>query len=188
MGSPFSTIKSASFFGETHVHFITTPVLDIPDNISREIASERYEIGAVGAWFGRLENYPGGTYLITIFLFPVSPYVGMGEEDYTRIALDAINTIRENKGLRPLKLDKRQSKKANDISRQLKGQQDHPTVSTGKEVSRQVFSYVSEDPGVWPANLDYEIMNPGLSRIGIGISSQENEETRKHTFWITLIF
>jgi len=117
-GKPLQNI--GSFFGETHIHFIATPVLAIPKNISREIISEMYEIGAVGAWFGRLADYPGGTYLITIFLFPMSQYEGMTEEDFLKIVLEAVNSKRKEMRLVPLKLDRRQSKTASDISRQIK--------------------------------------------------------------------
>ena len=178
----------AGFFGETHIHFITTPTLVMSKNISQKIASEMYEIGAVGAWFGRLEDYPGGTYLITIFLFPISPYEGMAEEDYSKIALDAMNAKREKKGLGLLNLDRRQSKNASDISKQIMVQQANSYVLPAGSAVRQVLSYVTEDPGVWPTDLDPEILDPGLRRIGIGISSQKDEEIRRRTFWVTLIY
>jgi uncharacterized protein YkwD len=185
-GKPLQNI--AGFFGETHIYFITTPMLVIPKNISQEIAREIYEIGAVGAWFGRLEDYPGGTYLITIFLFPMSPYEGMTEADFSKIALDAMNSKRNQKGLAPLKLDERHSKNASDISNQLKVQQAKSYVLPGRLIGRQILSYVTEDPRVWPADLDPIITDPSLRRIGIGISSGESKETHRQTFWITLIF
>ncbi len=185
-GKPLQNI--ALFFGETHIHFITTPVLAIPKNIFQAIASDRYETAAVGAWFGRLEDYPGGTYLITIFLFPISPYEGMTEEDYSKIALDAMNSKRKKKGLGLLKLDGRQSKNASDISKQLKVGQGNSYAMPGRSFARQILSYVTEDPRVWPDNLDPVITKPSLRRIGIGISSEENEKTQRRTFWITLIF
>jgi uncharacterized protein YkwD len=185
-GKPLQNI--ASYFGETHVHFITTPLLAIPKDISQEIASEIYETGAVGAWFGRLENYPGGTYLITIFLFPMSPYENMTEEDFSKIALDAMNSKRETKGLAPLKLDGRHSKYASEISSQLKVQQANSYILPRKPISGQIMSYVTENPGIWPEDLDSIITDPGLRRVGIGISSRESEEIQRHTFWVTLIY
>jgi uncharacterized protein YkwD len=184
-GKPLQNI--AGVFGETHVHFITTPMLAIPKNISWEIASERYEIGAVGAWFGRLENYPGGTYLFTIFLFPISPYEGMTEEDFSEIALDAMNSKRQEMGLRHVKLDEGQSRYALNISQKLKVQA-NSFVLPERSMRRQVISYVTEDPRIWPANLDPVITDPHLRRIGIGISFIESKETHRKTFWITLIF
>ena len=179
--------KIAEFFGETHVHFVTTPLLAIPDNISREIASENYEVGAVGAWFGRLEDYPGGTYLITIFLFPVNPYRGLGEKDHQRIVLDAMNEKREKLEIDLLRLDKQQSKHASKISKQIMAQQGGPYVMSERGIPRQVLSYVTENPRSWPDDVNAVIMNPGLRRIGIGILLQESTDTRRPTFWVTLI-
>ncbi|UCE42998.1 MAG: CAP domain-containing protein [Candidatus Aminicenantes bacterium] len=185
-GKPLQNV--AGYFGETHVHHITTPVLALPKDISREIAREIYEMVAVGAWFGRLEDYPGGTYLITIFLFPMSPYKGMTEEDFSEIVLNVMNSKREEIGLGPVKLDKGQSRYASNISRNLKYQRTSSYSLPRRPMSRQVISYVTEDPFVWPANLDPVITDPGLIRIGIGISSIENKNTHRQTFWITLIF
>lgn len=179
--------KIAEFFGETHVHFVTTPLLAIPENISREIASENYEIGAVGAWFGRLEDYPGGTYLITIFLFPVSPYRGLGEEDYQKIVLGVMNEKREKLKLGLLKLDRRQSRHALNISKQVMAQQGNTYVLSERAIPRQVFSYVTENPSSWPDDVNTIILNPRLRRIGLGICSQESTDTRRLTFWVTLI-
>jgi len=178
----------AGYFGETHIHFITTPTLVIPKNISQKITSEMFEIGAVGAWFGRLEDYPGGTYLITIFLFPMSQFEGMEEEEFLKMLLEAMNSKRKEMGLGSVKLDARHSKNASGISRQIKVQQTTSYVLPGRPISRQIVSYVTEDPRVWPADVDQIITDPGLRRIGIGISSQKGEEIQRRTFWITLIF
>lgn len=178
----------ARFFGETHIHLIKTPVLAIPQNVSWQISRDIYEVGAVGAWFGRLEDYPGGTYLITVFLFPANPYEGMNEEDFQKMTLNAMNTKRKENGLSDIKLDKRQSRYASDISKHLKTQRRSPYVMSGRPTIRQVVSYVTENPRVWPDNLDPIIMNPGLRRIGIGITSQKSADTQNRTFWVTLIY
>ena len=184
-GTPLQ--KIAEFFGETHVHFVTTPLLAIPENISREIASENYETGAVGAWFGRLEDYPGGTYLITIFLFPVNPYRGLKEKDYQKIMLGALNEEREKLKLGLLKLDRRQSNQASKISKQIMGQQGDTFVMSERSIPRQFMSYVTENLRSWPDDLNTMLTNPGLRRIGIGIRSQESTDSRRLTFWVTLI-
>ncbi len=185
-GKPLQNI--GVLLGETHIHFITTPVLNIPEKISRKIASEIYEVGAVGAWFGRLEDYPGGTYLITIFLFPTSPYEHMTEKDFSEILLDTMNAKRGKMGFGPIKLDKKQSRYASNISRNLKSQRTISNSLQGRPMNRQVISYVTEEPSMWPANLDPIITDPGLRRIGIGISARKNKQTPGQTFWITLIF
>jgi uncharacterized protein YkwD len=177
----------AVYFGETHIHFITTPHLTIPKNISTKIANEMYEIGAVGAWFGRLKDYPGGTYLITIFLFPTGQYKDMTEEDFQKMALEAMNSIRRDMGLDPVKLDRGYSREASSISRNLGVQQENTYVITSSLMRHEITSYMTDDPRVWPTSLNQVIADPGLRRIGIGISFEENIETHQKTFWITLI-
>jgi uncharacterized protein YkwD len=184
-GKPLFNI--ANFFGETHIHFITTPELTIPGDISQTIASAIYESGGVGVWFGRLPDYPGGTYLVTFFLFPMSQYKDLTEKDLTKIVLDAINVKRREAGLASLRLDERLSKDASAISDRLKTQRVQSAILPARPMQHQVLSYVTENPRVWPTNLDSEITDPSLRRIGIGASSQKNKETRRHTFWITLI-
>lgn len=177
----------ANFFGETHIHFVVTPELAWTESIARKIASPVYESGGVGAWFGRLDDYPGGTYIVTLFLFPKSPYEGLEERDYVAIVLEALNARREKMGLVPLKLDTRSSKTASNISRQLSENESGSFVLPKSLMNREVLTYATEDLHVWPANLDPAVTNPALRRIGIGIDSKENEEVKKPTFWITLI-
>ena len=185
-GKPLFNI--ANFFGETHIHFITSPTLSIPETVGHEIAKGAYESGGIGTWFGRLPDYPGGTYLVALFLFPINRYNDMTEKDFVKIALSAMNEKRKEKGLDPLKLDGRKSKQAQNISRQLKAQKES-SYSLPERLSRwHILSYVTEDLRAWPKNIDPEIIYPGLKKIGMGISSQENEETHRQTFWITLIF
>jgi len=181
-------LNIANFFGETHIHFITSPELVIPRNVSQKIANAIYETAGIGVWFGRLPDYPGGTYLITLFLFPISRYKDLTEKDFVKITLSAMNAKRQEKGLIPIKLDRRNSSQAAGISRQLKSQRPPAYVLPAGPIQRQVLSYVTENPRTWPANLDPVITDPGLRRIGIGISWEENKDTRSRTYLIPLIF
>ena len=185
-GQPMMNI--ANFFGETHIHFIITPELALTDNVSERIVSPTYESGGVGAWFGRLDNYPGGAYLITLFLFPKNPYSDMKENDFVALMLEAINTKRKDSGLDPLRLDGRHSKIASDISRQLKIEETNRFILPESSRRRQILSYTTEDPRIWPVKLEAALTDPSLKRIGIGISFGESKETKKQTFWVTLIF
>lgn len=177
----------ANFFGETHIHFLITPELTMTESIARKISSPAYESGGVGAWFGRLEDYPGGTYIITLFLLPKSPYEGLDEKDFVEITLNAINAKRKEEGLVPLKLDTLSFKNASDLSRQIRDNESGAFVLPERLMNRQVLTYATENLHVWPTDLNPAITNPALRRIGIGISFRENKETKKMTFWITLI-
>ncbi len=181
-------INIGTILGETHIHFITTPELEIPENISKEASSEIYETGGIGVWFGRLDNYPGGTYLVTLFLFPVDEYKDLREQDLAEIVLGVINEKREEKGLKPLRLDKGLSREASNLSRQLRNQNPSSSASVTGRIEMEVYSYVTEDPVIWPASLDRTIYSPGLRIIGIGISLEEKNSISQKKFWVTFIF
>ena len=186
LGKPLMNI--GSILGETHIHFITTPELGIPENISRTVSSEIYETGGVGVWFGRLDDYPGGTYLIILFLFPVDEYKDLREQDLVEIVLGVMNEKRTEKGLKPLRLDSRLSREASNVSRQLKNQDPGSNVSIRGRIGKEIISYATEDPGIWPANVSQIIHSPGLRKIGLGISFQENDTPLQKKYYIALIF
>jgi hypothetical protein len=104
------------------------------------------------------------------------------------MALEAMNSKRKDMGLDPVKLDRRLSRSATNISRQLIVQQENTYMLPAGSMGGQVLSYVTEDPRVWSSNLEPVITDPGLRRIGIGVSFEENKETHRKTFWITLIY
>jgi uncharacterized protein YkwD len=177
-----------SILGETHIHFITTPELEVPENISKEVIREIYEAGGVGVWFGRLDNYPGGTYLITLFLFPVDEYKGLKEQDLGEIVLRAMNEKRVENGLKALKLDSGLSREASHISRQLRNQEQDSNFPLKARIEMEVFSYKTESTESWPDDMDQIIFSPGLRKIGIGISFEESDSNPQKKFCITLIF
>ncbi len=186
LGQPLMNI--ATILGETHIHFITTPELTIPEDIMRGVTSETYEKGGVGVWFGRLDDYPGGTYLITLFLFPVDEFQNMKEEDLVGILLGIMNEKRKEEGLKPLKLDKRLSREASNVSRRLKNQGPGPNAVLGTRAGMAFSSYVTEDIRTWPEDLDQALVIPGLRKIGIGISYQKNDTHPQNHYYITIIF
>jgi len=187
-GQPLPNL--GNIFGETHIRFITFPSLHVAESISKELTNTIYGMAGVGVWFGRLKEYPGGTYVITLFLFPQSMYKNMNEKDLVRIALEAINTKRKEQGLLPLKLDKMLSKQASHISEELKRRSHQSNIfpAFGDTRRQEILSYVTEDLYVLPPELEKKIANQTLKKIGLGISSQKGEQNQKNTFWITLIF
>jgi len=187
-GQPLPDI--GNLLGETQIRFITFPSLRVIESISGELTNATYRRAGVGVWFGRLKEYPGGTYVITLFLFPESVYTNMNEKDMVKFALEAMNTKRMDQGLRPLKLDNILSKQASYISDQLKrlSHQSNILPALRNTRIREILSYVTEDLNVWPAELEKKISIQALETIGLGVSFQKNEKNRKMTFWVTLIF
>jgi uncharacterized protein YkwD len=187
-GQPLPNV--GNLFGETHIRFITFPSLRAVEGISTELTNTIYERAGVGVWFGRLKEYPGGTYVITLLLFPESVYKNMNEKDMVRFALEALNTKRKYQGLLPLKLDNILSKRASNISYQLERQSRQPKILPLSEITgrREILSYVTEDLNAWPSELEKKIVSQALKTIGLGVSFQKNEKSQKMTFWVTLIF
>ena len=126
--------------------------------------------------------------MVALFLFPLNPYDEMTEDDFVKITLSALNKRREEKGLAPIRLDEKKAKQAQNISRQLKKHKESASVLPAISFRGRVFSYATEDLHIWPDNIESEIGMPNLKKIGIGVSSRKNEETRRQTFWVTLIF
>ncbi len=186
-GHPLPNI--GDMFGETHIRFITFPSLDAVENISEELTNATYRRAGVGTWFGRLKEYPGGTYVIALFLFPDSKYKNMNEQDLAKFALEALNAKRKEQDFPPLKLDKELSKQASYISDQLMRQfrQSNILPDNGMTRRREILSYVTEDLSVWPSELGKKIVRKTLKSIGLGISYRKKEKSQKITFWVTLI-
>jgi uncharacterized protein YkwD len=182
-GQPLPNI--GNMFGVTHIKFITFPSLDMTESSCRELKNNTYGKAGVGVWFGRLKEYPGGTYVITLFLFPHSVYKNMNAKDLVKFALDAFNIKRKEQDLPPLKLDNELARQASHISEQLKRQSSRPNILPSNR--QEILSYVTEDLSVWPSELEKKILRKALKKIGLGISSKKNEKNQKRTFWVTLI-
>ncbi|MFQ6038971.1 MAG: CAP domain-containing protein [Candidatus Aminicenantales bacterium] len=178
--------KVGERFGETHIHFITTPRLFLPADIQKKASSEIYEEAGAGVWFGRTRERPGGTYSIALFLFPTGQWDDLNEEELRAVVLEEINTEREAKGLIPLRLDERLSRAAATVSRRLKRQETEAPLSPESSPFQEVLSYVTENPGVWPSSVEESLLRVASGRVGIGVSFLAEKKRRK-TYWITLI-
>jgi uncharacterized protein YkwD len=174
-------------FGETHIRTVTTPTLSLPENIKKDIIKEIYEDGGVGICFCRMENYPGGAYLITLFLFPSHRYNNMEEKDFVGIFLEGLNRTRKQQGLPLLQLDGTLSPLASQISHRLKTKKER-AFQIGIPLGTEVLSYGTENPEVWPAAAEEKLYRSSLRRIGVGISSRIDKKKRTATFWVTIIF
>jgi len=62
-----------SSLGETHVYFVTTPLLEEIEAL--HLDSLFYVEGGVGISFGRLKGYPGGAFCVALVLFPKYEYI-----------------------------------------------------------------------------------------------------------------
>jgi len=72
IGQPLRKIPPE--FGETYIVFLSTPRLTQEELDFPEAVNPQYNIGALGIWFGKNRDYPGGVYVIVLMLFADNAY------------------------------------------------------------------------------------------------------------------
>lgn len=175
-------------FGETNIYFISTPVLSKESIVIKEIKNGRYEGGGVGIWFGRTKEYPGGTYLITLLLFPENKYKNLSHVELQKIILDTINKIRTKYGMNVVELDKGLSAEAYKdlINAYMKKGRGIIFPIPGKERNR-IFFYYTPAPNILSPRIRSQIMNPSIQKIGVGVKFIKSSEFPSGSFWIAVI-
>jgi len=104
-GRPLPSLPS--HFGETHFINIRSASFEyVYSKYKDRLLDINYEIGGLGIEFSRNEESPGGTYYITLLLFPENKYKSRSNEDLNEIVFRTINDTRESKGLGSLIEDK----------------------------------------------------------------------------------
>ncbi len=186
----------ADEFGETFIHFIISPLLLKTKDLEKKVLGAAYVEAGIGVWFGRNTAYPGGAYFITMFLFPESRYKGMANEDIAKIVFEEVNKKRKQKGILPLKWDKKLSREAAKISKLMVGKGEDKasgltTVEMGvwytTMMKDKISTFITENPLIWPSSIGEKIEHPFVKRIGIGVSARFNPQTRRDTYWVSII-
>ncbi len=178
-------------FGNTQYHFITSPALeDIQPIYKDKILDEIYETAGLGVAFGRNTKYPGGSYFITLLLFPENKYRNMSDTDVKQITFRNINDIREREGYESLLEDKMLLAHAErTVKKIFRNRTLSPTMLP--ELPEATFLYfVTEDPTQLSGETKEQIKKKtnDYTRIGIGVLFGKNEKYRKGAFWVLLIF
>lgn len=178
-------------FGNTQYHFITSPALEGAQSIYKDkILNEIYETAGLGVAFGRNAKYPGGSYFITLLLFPENKYRHMSHADIKQLILRTINELRESEGHYPLKEDNRLVTHAGKV---LKKIFEKKTLSPDilPMLPDTIFLYfITQDPSRLSGEVKQQIEKKTLDykRNGIGVLFEKNEEYRRGAFWVLLIF
>jgi hypothetical protein len=178
-------------FGSTQYHFITSPALEGAQSIYKtKILDEIYETAGLGVAFGRNAKYPGGSYFITLLLFPENKYRHISHADIKQIILRNINELRESEGRFPLKEDE---KLVTHAERAVKKIFEKKALSSDilPMLPGTIFLYfITQDPSRLSGEVKQHIEKKTLDykRNGIGVLFEKNEEYRKGAFWVLLIF
>ncbi|MGD8535823.1 MAG: CAP domain-containing protein [Candidatus Aminicenantes bacterium] len=178
-------------FGDTLYHFITSPALEDIQSIYKDIIlDETYETAGLGVVFSRNTKYPGGSYFITLLLFPENKYRNMSTKDIKLITIQNVNDLREREGYYSLIEDKQLEAHAKRIVKKIFPNTTlSPTILP--ELNETTFLvFVTEDPTQLSGDTKEQIKQKtsDYERIGIGILFGKNEKFRRGAFWVLLIF
>ncbi len=178
-------------FGNTQYHFITSPALeDIQPIYKDKILDEIYETAGLGVAFGQNTKYPGGSYFITLLLFPENKYRHMSDSDIKQIILRNINELREREGYSPLEEDKRLVTSAEKTIK-IVFEKRNLSPDILPVLPGTIFLYfITEDPSQLSREIKQQIEKKTLDykKNGIAVLFGKNEEYRKGAFWVLVIF
>lgn len=190
--SKASEKKQPSFpagFGQTDLFFFAHPSLDqLQESCRGKILDKIYETGGLGITFGRNNKYRGGSYFLTLILFPESKYKSWKREDVKEVIFSQINKTREKSGLLPLEWDSKLTHHAQKTSMKTFGQKDISSMPPPGLRGSAYFFYVTEDPTIFSKKTEEKIAKElsKYSRIGIGIQFGKNREFPRGVFWVVV--
>jgi uncharacterized protein YkwD len=170
-------------FGETLVVFLSTPILIQEEFQFGDAVNPEFNRGALGIWFGKNKDYPGGVYVLALLLFTDNEQDSLTVTNQKKIILDRVNQIRTRFGLKILALDEGLSSAAQRI-----------VARAGLRSRSDIFNryesltYGTENLSLLPSSLDSMIKNTGLRKMGIGLIHNKTKGSLTGTFLITLLF
>ncbi len=177
-------------FGETHLFYIKSPSFEYLYSKQKDkLLDKNYQTAGLGIDFSRHEENPGGTYFITLLLFPENKYKSRSNNELKEIVFRTINNTRENKGLVSLTEDKMLAASAKKALRLIYAQKNTSSISIPKFGRTTVISYITEDPTLLPQGLKTKIENDFIyyKRIGIGILFGKDVKYPRGAFWVVIL-
>jgi uncharacterized protein YkwD len=179
-----------SHFGQTDVIYITSPSFEYLYSRQKvKLLDEIYQTAGLGIDFSRHEENPGGTYFITLLLFPENKYKSRSKKELKEIVLRTINNTRESKDLLPFTEDKRLATNAKKALRMIYAQKNTSSITIPKFEGAVVISYVTEDPTLLPTGLKSQLKNDFVyyRTIGIGILFGKDPKNPRGAFWVVVL-
>ena len=179
-----------SHFGETHLIYIKSPSFEYLYSKQKvKLLDGIYQTAGLGIYFSRHEENPGGTYFITLILFPENKYKSRSKKDLKELVFRTINNTRESKGLLPFTEDKRLATNAKKALRMIYAQKNTSSITIPKFRSATVISYVSEDLTLLPKGLKSQLEENFVyyKRIGIDILFGKDSKYPRGAFWVAVL-
>ena len=178
-------------FGSTLYHFITSPALDGIESIyAKLILDRKYEKAGLGVSYNRNEKFPGGTYFITILLFPESEYKNMSSEDVQKVTFNKVNEVRKRSSLPAFAWDKKLAVFAEKTAKTIFTQKTFSPAVMPRLGAVKYLTFITEDPAFLPAGAEKQIVNDmaRYERAGVGLYFGKDEEFERGAFWVCIIF
>lgn len=178
-------------FGSTQYHFITSSALEgIEPIYAKYILDRKYEKSGIGVSYNRNEKFPGGTYFITILLFPESEYKNMSSEEVQRITFSKVNEIRKRSGLPLFTWDKKLAVFAEKTAKAIFTQKSLSPAVMPRLGGVKYLTFITEDPSFLPQGAEKQIVNDmaRFERAGVGLYFGKNKEFERGAYWVCIIF
>lgn len=118
-------------------------------------------------------------------------------QNLVQAVVDEINLLRKEKGFPPVKVEKRLLRIAASSSELRRREGSSATSAPGQVRSKSSYNqfrqyptitFVTDDPRIWPEDIILKVVEPHIRRVGIGVTSGIDPQTRRVAFWISMIF
>ena len=157
-------------YGAASARFISGGDLDALLATARAIETKGFRFVGVGSWFGRTSEFPGGAYVVCIFLIPGDQALDMSDAERRQAVLDAFNGVRAAIGRQPLELDAGLCRQA-EVSNRLRLQRGPQGPPRGTYMA--AWFYNTPDLGRVPDGIRKAVGDRALRKAGISVLSQE---------------
>lgn len=178
------------YFGINYILHISSPSLyEAQSGLKDEVLEEIHESAVIGVVFRRNTAYPGGAYFITLILLLKHKYESWSDEKLREIVLLSVNNLRQKKGKRELKPNKKLDKEAEELVKTMIAQRGASPIALPGLERTAIFSYVTEDLTMIPKNIKNRIENDLVkhTQIGVGILYAKNQNFPRGAFWVYLL-
>jgi len=181
---------SPSHFGENYIIYVSSPSLEEAQSVyQRKILDRIYENAGLGVSFRRNKEYPGGSYFITLILFPENKYKYMDKEDLRQIVFQNLNELRQKKELVEFRLDNGFTNSAERVLGEIMAHEDYSSIFPTRSREAAFIFFITVDPTVLSREVKNKIENELIHyrKIGIGISFSKNREYPRGAFWVAIL-
>jgi len=169
--APAAPAKFSGFRG----FFSESPRLGFEDKAVSEVANSRYTHAGLALDFKRTKANPGGAYLLVLLLMPGN-WLDRSAEELERAVLEGINAKRGRLGIPGLELSPAFTDEARRAWSVLSGEGEKVRLAPLPSTGHRIMTYLTFDPVDFPAEVERDVVQPGVRFIGIRAVFQRTKE------------